>query len=107
MTAVEKAGVVADMGRLVRKIEESGTSEKMPAAFTARLYEHLSMHCGHIAHYDRAGFWSAQLSTAKRALSFFEDMGDERLVAWSVHEYRDVNGAIVAVVKERMEALRK
>lgn len=107
MTANEKAKVVEDFTRLVQHVAEHGTSREMPAAFTVRLYEHLSMHCGHIAHYDRAGFWHAQLSTGQKAMSFFEGMADHRLVAWSVHDYRDVNAAMGAAARARLEGLRE
>lgn len=107
MTAIEKAQVVEDFTRLVQHVAENGTRRDMPAQFTVRLYEHISGHCGHIAHYDRAGFWQAQLSTAQRALSFFEGMADHRLVAWSVHDYRDVNSAMGAAARARMDALKE
>jgi len=106
MSAVEKAKVVDDFTRLVEHVAEQGSSSAMPAAFTVRLYEHISSHCGHIAHYDRAGFWRAQLSSSRLALAFFEGMADSRLVAWSVHDYRDVNGALVGIAQARMGALK-
>jgi hypothetical protein len=107
MSAVDKALVVEDFTRLVQHVAEHGTSREMPASFTVRVYEHISNHCGHIAHYDRSGFWHAQLSTSQKALSFFEGMASQGMVAWSVHDYRDVNTALSAAAKARMDALKQ
>lgn len=47
--------------------------------FTRRLYEGLSTHgyFGFIAHYDRGGFYEAQLSTPERRARFLRDLRED------------------------------
>jgi hypothetical protein len=39
---------------------------------SGRVYHFMQMYCGFIAHYNQPGFYSAQLSTPQRAISFLD-----------------------------------
>jgi hypothetical protein len=65
MTAQEKALVLKDwerfLGHGLRK-----------AHFTRRLYQHLHLHCGFIAHYNIDGFYSTYFEAGQEIERFFE-----------------------------------
>jgi hypothetical protein len=72
--------------------------------FTKALYDHLIQHCGFIAHYDRAGFYSyyfeAGDSTARFLLQF-DSRGSCASVEyggqyWLSGDYDDINRAMIA-----------
>lgn len=107
MPALEKARVLRDMTSLLELVVRQGTGKEIPSAFTTRLYGHIMQNCGHIAHFDRDGFWHAQLSTAKKAMAFFEGMADDGLIQWTVPDFKDLNTAIVRTVKSRMAELHQ
>lgn len=73
------------------------------ADFTDRLYQHLHLHCGFIAHYNRAGFYQTyfeQGATIAQFLSQFDGRGECRSVeygggGWLQSEYADLNRAMV------------
>ncbi len=51
--------------------------------FTRRLYEHLHLHCGFIAHYDRAGFYRTYFENEEETVLFlsqFDKRGESRSV---------------------------
>lgn len=106
MSASDKARVREDWIRLLDHVAKEGVSDEMPSAFTNRLYEHIHMHCGHIAHHCKRGFWMAQLSTAQRALAFIEGMAANGMVTWTVYEYRDINSAMLNETRARLEKLQ-
>ena len=71
--------------------------------FSDRLYKHLVLHCSFIAHYNRAGFYSAYMENGEdttRFLSQFDKRGDclsvEFGASWWLHgDYEDVNEAMI------------
>ena len=65
MTAREKELVLKDWERFLRH----GLAR---AQFTKRLYEHLHLHCGFIAHYNIHGFYSEYFEAGQDTEWFFE-----------------------------------
>ena len=65
MTAHEKGLVLKDWERFLRL----GLRK---AHFTRRLYEHLHLHCGFIAHYNIHGFYSEYFEAGADIERFFE-----------------------------------
>ncbi|HYR88499.1 MAG TPA: hypothetical protein VE422_30750 [Terriglobia bacterium] len=71
--------------------------------FSDRLYKHLMLHCGFIAHYNRLGFYEEYFERGEdttRFLSQFDDRGECRSVegvnSWWFHgEYADINKAMI------------
>jgi hypothetical protein len=65
MTAQEKGLVLKDWERFLRQ----GLRK---THFTRRLYEHLHLHCGFIAHYNVHGFYSSCFEAGQDIERFFE-----------------------------------
>ncbi len=104
MTALEKTRAHRDWCRLVQHVCQSGVSVDCPRAFTQAVYNQLHQHCGFIAHYDLSGFWSAQLSTASRALAFFRSITDG-ISDWGLADYSDLNRSMEVEVRKHWAAL--
>ena len=86
--------------------------------FTKRFYEHLSLHCAFIAHYDINGFWQhyfARGSEARRLAFILQfdrannpvNVGAEiGMSYWAGgNEYGDINQAMIDVMTERAPIL--
>jgi hypothetical protein len=67
MTAREKELVLKNWERFLRH----GLAR---AQFTRRLYEHLHLHCGFIAHYNIHGFYSTYFQSGPDTERFFEQL---------------------------------
>src|SRR5437879_1210798 len=71
--------------------------------FSRRLYEHLHLHCGFIAHYDRAGFYRTYFEKGEdtvRFLSQFDERGECRsieygMMSWLEGDYGDLARAMI------------
>lgn len=74
--------------------------------FTKALYNHLHMHCGHIAHNDRLGFYEAQLSTPELRTAFvdglLEDHRSGRLYWGAYTDYKDLGDAMFGYVEDNI-----
>ena len=72
--------------------------------FTKRLYEHLHLHCGFIAHYDINGFYSTYFNgdyvDAKRFFSHFEGNGYNYTA-----DYDDINLAMAKEYQLRQDKI--
>jgi hypothetical protein len=81
--------------------------------FNKRLYEHLHLHCGFIAHYNRAGFYAEYFERGEdtaRFLSQFDIRGECRSVefggtSWQQEEYDDLKRAMVEEASRYIPAL--
>ena len=63
MTAQEKELVLKRFKQFIKAILTVGIDtpesfERIYKHFSDRLYKHLHLHCGYIAHYDRHGFYT-------------------------------------------------
>jgi len=73
------------------------------------LYEHLRLHCGYIAHYDINGF-KAMYSEPKDFLQFCENFliqNTDRISWRSMEEYADVLQAMIEVLEQHIDRIRK
>ena len=69
--------------------------------FTKRLYEHLHLHCGFIAHYDIHGFYSTYFETGQDSESFFEYFCTHTAANYGASvDYDDLNTAMRQVYEE-------
>ena len=83
--------------------------------FTKRLYEHLHLHCGFIAHYNRSGFYAEYFERGEdtaRFLSQFDIRGECRSVEYGgtvllQGDYEDLNRAMVEEASRYMPALQE
>lgn len=60
--------------------------------FTDRLYKHLSLHCGFIAHYNRRGFLAARFGSPEA----IEETISQLKSAFIQNEYRDIHMAMLS-----------
>lgn len=97
MTAKEKSSVYRDWTALFKLLASEGLPAEPPKSFSKALYQHLHLHCQHIAHYDRFGFWDAQLGSAHQALQFLQEL-EQHLRGWgALRDYADLNEAMLLV----------
>ena len=96
MTAQDKARVLRQWRNFIR----SGLKWE---AFHKALYEHLYLHCGFIAHYNRQGFYSTYFENGQDTLAFFEFFTNEQ---WGHDDYADLRQAMNEVLKQYEPQLR-
>lgn len=75
--------------------------------FTKRVYEHLHLHFGFIAHYDRLGFYgtyfNGDVKDLKTFLSHFIDLETKEIKPYFyTDEYADINTAFSEVLQEKI-----
>lgn len=113
MTAKDKEKALKSWARFLNALAiDNGETKRdrhgneMPALFskfTDRLYEHLSLHCGFIAHYDRFGFFSTYFTEGDDIATFIDRF--ESGARSSMTDYEDINGAllkVLAIAKPRL-----
>lgn len=70
--------------------------------FTKALYEHFHLHCGHIAHYDRGGFYSEWFERPSSRVEFLRRLADDhesgRLYWGAGEDYRDLGTVMYGLV---------
>jgi len=77
--------------------------------FTNRLYQHLHLHCGFIAHYNRLGFYETYFTNGEDTIKFLSRF-DERLPSgngrlWTSGDYEDLAKAMMAVAAPYLPTL--
>ena len=88
MTARQKQLVLKDWERFLRH----GLKRDH---FTKRLYQHLHLHCGFIAHYNIHGFYSEYFEAGQDTERFFEHFCSYTAQNFGAYvEYDDVNRAM-------------
>ena len=71
-----------------KKMEDTGFD-----LFSKRVYQHLSLHCGFIAHYDRHGFFCTYFTCPEDTQTFFDNLvtdggyGDTQDLTTAMIEY--------------------
>ncbi len=114
MTAPQKRRVLGDWVRFFA----GGMELKR---FTKRLYEHLTLHCSFIAHFNKQGFYQTYFADPE-ALQRFLDQFDRSKGCVSTEygmtywirdgndvsaEYYDLNNALVDAIADMLPALRE
>lgn len=92
-TAAEKHKVFKDLKRFI----ETGMPKER---FTKKLYQHLSLHFGHIAHYNLDGFYETWFQTPKNQLDFLKKHRDEEIGSPD-NAWNDVRMALAQWLKEK------
>ena len=91
MTAREKLLVLRNWKRFLKyglKIEH----------FTKRLYNHLHLHCGFIAHYNLNGYYSTYFETGQDTKRFFENFCNN-VSSYGSSDFNDLNTAMLEVYR--------
>lgn len=89
LTAKEKEHVYKDFVKFV----ENGFQIEQ---FTKKLYDHLHLHCGFIAHYDKTGFYANYFKEPEDTKSFMEhfDRDNRNFNNYILHgDYEDITTA--------------
>ena len=71
--------------------------------FTKKLYNHLHLHCGFIAHYSRDGFYSTYFEAGEDTQRFFEHFCNHT----TTMGYDDLNTAMQEVYSKYRDAILK
>ncbi len=72
-----------------------------PRVFTKKLYQHLSGHCGYIAHYNLHGFYDTYFSGgANKLQSFFG-----RMNGWAWGDYRDIGETMQEIANKYLPTI--
>ena len=102
MTAQEKARTLKQWDRFL-------AGNMAESLFTKALYNHLHLHCNHIAHYDRGGFFHEQCSTEERRadflLQFANDHESGRLYWGAGEDYRDLGTAMYECLVKHFDTI--
>lgn len=122
MTANDKEKTVEDFRKFVNSLTTElgktrifkGINIPSPfAKFTNRIYEHLHLHCGFIAHYNINGFYgtyfNGEIADFERFLIHFieDDNGILRFNYIFDSEYGDINKAFTEILNEKRSELLK
>lgn len=109
MTAAEKGKVARQWERFLKHLSINGCStEENVNLFPKSLYEHLHLHCGYIAHYNRYGFFETYFVRHSDCADFVRRWTDRDSTPWSngpalfdmMPDYRDLGGHMVAVARK-------
>lgn len=73
--------------------------------FTKRLYQHLHLHCGFIAHYNIHGFYSTYFEAGQDTQKFFETLCSNINGIYGSGEYHDLDAAMLEVYQEFKDTL--
>lgn len=92
MTAREKQLVVKNWKTFLK----NGLQQKY---FTRRLYQHLHLHCGFIAHYNIQGFYTTYFEGGADTERFFEQFCGH-VTCWGAGDYHDLNAAMLEFYRE-------
>lgn len=108
MTAEEKEKVLKNWKQFIK----NDFKEKF---FTKRLYNHLTLHCSFIAHYDQAGFYSTYFRNAEDTLRFVRQFDEDLNYSsaeygmdyWIKGDFRDLHLAMCQEIEKIKEELYK
>ena len=117
MTSKEKELVYKQWKRFIEKLVEDNGENKvdkygneMPVLFrhfTDRVYNHLSVHCSFIAHWDRYGFFNTYFGNPEDTIRFIHQFdGDYGYISieygmeWVGGDYEDLNKEMCKVVEQ-------
>ena len=96
MTAKEKELVLKNWGTFLK----NGLQRKH---FTKRLYEHLHLHSGYIAHFSLHGFYSTYFEGGQDIERFFDHFCNYTVIA----DYEDLNTAMRDVYSKYQDVIKK
>lgn len=106
MKAADKELVLKQWRLFLRKLLEADLEQQTGAdygyfpssldkPFTDRLYKHLSLHCGFVAHFNRRGFLAARFGSSEAIRETIQQL--EQAIPYP--GFRDLNEAMKAELK--------
>lgn len=112
MTAEKKRKVLKHWVAFIESLSEDearfkarfkGEAPPSYRKFTADIYEHLHLHCGYIANYNRDGFYSTYFMRPESTQTFFDQFDPYRRVSG---DYADLNDAMWKVYEKYADKLK-
>lgn len=108
MSAKEKELTAKQFKNFVKKLSTLGWGDETRKAFKKRVYEHLHLHCGFIAHYDINGFYVTYFNGdvddyVKFAEHFIED-GEIHPYRYT-EDYSDITLAFSKILHEKHDKI--
>jgi len=115
MTSEEKQLVIRDWIKFLKQlcddnkeqcVNERGNSIPMLFKyFTKRLYNHITLHCSFIAHYNRFGFFETYFSEPETTQLFLGQFLNRKSIEyggfwWLNGDYSDINNAMCEIAKD-------
>ena len=115
MTSEEKQLVIKDWFRFLNQLVSDTGKEivdncgnKVPIVFkyfTKRLYNHITLHCSFIAHYNRFGFFETYFSEPETTQLFLGQFLNRKSIEyggfwWLNGDYSDINNAMCEIAKD-------
>lgn len=98
MTAEQKKKVMVAMERFVA----SGFAK---SKFTRDLYDHLHLHCGFIAHYNKDGFYACRFENPKGLMDTISQL--EQAHRHGGSDYADINRSIAKLITTNEATLQR
>lgn len=99
----------ADKGRVAKQWERFLESNMARDKFGAKLYDHLHLHCGHIAHYDRDGFYAEWFAAPGKRIEFIQRWADDYQtgrLSWGANsDYDDLNAAMYKTLTQHADRI--
>lgn len=106
MTAAEKRSVARQWERFLKHLALHGyAGQDGFTLFPKGLYNHLHMHCGYIAHFDRHGFYCTYFTDPADCLVFIAPWVDGDNLREMMPEYLDIGERMVSVARCTGEAI--
>ena len=76
--------------------------------FTKRLYNHLHLTCGYIAHYNQMTFYSTYFESGPEIESFFGAFMTNTAEHWGANiDYKDINDAMRQVYQQHESTIKR
>ncbi len=108
MSVKEKELTTKQFKNFVKKLSTSGWGNETQKSFTKRVYEHLHLNCGFIAHYDISGFYNTyfngDLDDYLRFSEAFIEDGEIKPYQYT-QDYNDINLAFSKILHEKHERI--
>lgn len=101
MTAAEKLSVARQWERFLKHLALRGYAgqDGFPL-FPKGLYNHLHLHCGYIAHYDRHGYYCTYFTDPADCAGFIAPWVDGDKLPDMMPEYRDIGEYMLSVARK-------
>jgi hypothetical protein len=98
---------VEDKEKFIAKFKGFVKADFKESHFTKEFYNRMSMMRGHIAHYDRGGFYDAQFSTSERRADFLQHWASGHTNGDPAWTWSDVERVLADWLQEHPEHERK
>lgn len=101
MSAAEKLSVARQWERFLKHLALQGyAGQDGFTLFLKGLYNHLHLHCGYVAHFDRHGFFVTYFTDPADSAGFIGPWVDGDTLYGMMPEYQDIGEYMVSVARK-------